>query len=219
MYHQIKFFKKFTLIELLVVVAILGILVSLLLPVLSKARTQAKSTICVANLKQVGLALTSYTDDNENWYPQGFNRQLWLGKQGSNWPYKVPVTKRPLNTYLGYATDGMDVPVADCPVTSGVVNTFDTRGSFYFGNYATNKSSLYELKSVDVNRSNVMVTMAGKGGYQYCRESLLSSLKLSHNPGQSYYPYLFADGHVSQIKPLLGEGDVGPKTRLDFTNE
>ena len=47
--------KKFTLIELLVVVGILGILVSLLLPSLSKAREKGKSAVCKSNLKQVGL--------------------------------------------------------------------------------------------------------------------------------------------------------------------
>ena len=47
--------KKFTLIELLVVVGIIGILVSLLLPSLSKAREKGKAAVCMSNLRQVGL--------------------------------------------------------------------------------------------------------------------------------------------------------------------
>ena len=47
--------KKFTLIELLVVVGILGILVSLLLPSLSKAREKGKAAVCMSNMRQVGL--------------------------------------------------------------------------------------------------------------------------------------------------------------------
>ncbi|EDM27921.1 hypothetical protein LNTAR_00930 [Lentisphaera araneosa HTCC2155] len=49
--------KRFTLIELLVVVAIIGILASLLLPTLSKARKQAKAVTCTNNLKQLGFRM------------------------------------------------------------------------------------------------------------------------------------------------------------------
>ncbi|MCM8533243.1 MAG: type II secretion system GspH family protein, partial [Lentisphaeraceae bacterium] len=47
--------KNFTLIELLVVVAILGVLMSLLLPSLGKAREKTKAAVCLSNFKQVGF--------------------------------------------------------------------------------------------------------------------------------------------------------------------
>ena len=61
--------KKFTLIELLVVVAILGILSSILLPSLSKAREKAKQAVCLSNQRQVAFASLLYMSDNRLYAP------------------------------------------------------------------------------------------------------------------------------------------------------
>jgi len=61
--------KGFTLIELLVVIAIISILAAILFPVFARARENARRTTCLSNLKQIGLGIMQYTQDNDERYP------------------------------------------------------------------------------------------------------------------------------------------------------
>lgn len=88
--------RGFTLIELLVVIAIIAILAAILFPVFAKAREAARKTSCASNLRQVGLAILSYTQDYDETYPYdpyAYGRGIgYGGNQFANdtaWVYRV----------------------------------------------------------------------------------------------------------------------------------
>ncbi|MFA5203668.1 MAG: type II secretion system protein [Lentisphaeria bacterium] len=68
---------RFTLIELLVVIAIISILAALLLPSLGAAKDRAKIAACQSNLRQNALALHSYADDFQDWFPCYDDSFIW----------------------------------------------------------------------------------------------------------------------------------------------
>lgn len=79
--------RGFTLIELLVCVAIIGILASLLLPVLAGAKAKSQAITCLNNLRQLSLATQVYTDDHRDLLPYNLGHAEIVRTVARNWYY------------------------------------------------------------------------------------------------------------------------------------
>jgi prepilin-type N-terminal cleavage/methylation domain-containing protein/prepilin-type processing-associated H-X9-DG protein len=102
----------FTLIELLVVMAIISILASLLLPTLSKAKSKTQQTACLNKLKQWGIAVLLYKDDNDDFLPREkcvTTTHSWADISAVNnrdvWCNALPPAYFGAQGAYGYATD------------------------------------------------------------------------------------------------------------------
>ncbi len=104
--------RAFSLIELLVVVGVVSVLLAILVPTLRKARQVASRVSCAHNLKQIGLGMSMYLNDNDSTYPCATDPVseepvywLWMGRGWRRW----------VKPYLGGSIDVNDPSVLLCP--------------------------------------------------------------------------------------------------------
>ncbi len=117
--------RGFTLIELLIVIAIIAVLISLLLPALGSARETGRLVICQSNLRQMGLAMTMYANDNGD--------QIWHSRDWARLgPNDQRVEDREIPGHLYEYVDNAD-KINECPSNKRRDSAGTGNGGGFFG--------------------------------------------------------------------------------------
>lgn len=135
----------FTLVEMLVVLAVIGVLASLLLPAVSRAKRRATNTVCLSQLRQLGIATRLYADDHEERLPTA---EL-LPSHPVDPAHPLPRISTILASYTGRAaatdTNTVGPAVFKCP--GDRVGRYEAEGSSYEWNVELNNHRMDETRS------------------------------------------------------------------------
>jgi prepilin-type N-terminal cleavage/methylation domain-containing protein/prepilin-type processing-associated H-X9-DG protein len=187
----------FTLIELLVVIAIIAILAGMLLPVLGRAKEDSVRIKCASNVKQLGLAMQMYADENQSSLPMAHGVVPWGATNPPPW-------SQPLAAYYN------NTNILCCPA---LCQCFEKSPyNFFMGARAAYVAAGDQLASVAFKKIGLpaQYVLSGDCNYpfettdadpdNYSQDTLFDPLNLPPRAHNGWLNVLFGDGHAANYR-------------------
>jgi prepilin-type N-terminal cleavage/methylation domain-containing protein/prepilin-type processing-associated H-X9-DG protein len=209
--------RGFTLIELLTVIAIIGILASILIPVVGRVRESARASKCVSNLRQLGQATHLYAADmhqmpsrfvnwNDSW---AIDLGRYIGIEGDtkDQVYQKMTLERTGGESIFFCPEALAKNGGKLQAVATIVNT-----TYAFNRFLTGHSTISGELGMDRIQDMSMVLLAGDGAW----------IDEGSNRGH-YRPWLDSDGasnpdplHGEKANILYADGHVSPMSKRDW---
>lgn len=194
--------SAFTLVELLVVVAIIAILMAIVLPGAGRMLDRSRTTKCSSNLRQIGMALNSYADDHNEFYPAVYDGTA--GDGSSTWIWKMKEYLAMPENSMGSSPLPRAAGVFICP---SFKSTDPRAVSYALNGYMIPASVAWQRRRLVVPQSQTILAVEISRNMETFTPTMVGGGDISRRHFGNSANYLYCDGHVENTHDVIPSTD------------